>query len=224
MSRLLLVVLAFGLGNGLIAADFSGRWAGTVVNAGGQTAPLYLALNQQGEAVSGSLINEPRAVPLSNAVVRNEELRFRVSQNDGQGTDYALTMVVSGNPLSERQVALDGTATSAVGRSTVTLYPVGAILFEQGVVTGPAVVHKVEPVYTEQARAAKIGGTVLLRVQIEETGMVSTDHIQVIRGLGYGLDEAAIECVRQWRFKPAFRSGYAVTTTASIEVNFRPER
>jgi TonB family protein len=222
LSKLLLVVLAFGTGSGLIAADFSGRWAGTVMNADGQTAPIYLALNQQGEAVSGSLTNEPRAIPLSDAVVRNEELRFRVSQNDGQATDYALTMVVTGNPLSERRVALDGTATSAIGRSSVSLYPVDDGSFERGGVTGPVVVHKVEPRYTEQARAAKIEGTVLLRVQVEETGMVSNDHIQVIRSLGYGLDEAAIACVRQWRFKPAFRSAYAVRTTASIEVNFRP--
>ena len=83
------------------------------------------------------------------------------------------------------------------------------------------VVHKVEPRYTEQAREAKVQGTVWLKVEIEEIGMVSKDQILVVRSLGYGLDEAAVECVRQWRFKPAFKNGYAVKSAASIEVNFR---
>jgi TonB family protein len=82
--------------------------------------------------------------------------------------------------------------------------------------------HKVEPRDTEQARAAKVEGTVLLKVEVEETGMVSKDQIRVVRRLGYGLDEAAVECVRQWRFKPAFKNGYAAKSAASIEVNFRP--
>ena len=90
-----------------------------------------------------------------------------------------------------------------------------------GFALAPVLVHKVETRYTEQAREIKMQRTILLQVEIEQTGMISKDQIRVIRGLGYGLDEAAIECVSQWLFKPGFRNGYAVRKAVSIEVNFR---
>jgi outer membrane biosynthesis protein TonB len=43
----------------------------------------------------------------------------------------------------------------------------------------------------------------------------------VTRGLGLGLDDKAIEAVKQWRFRPAYRDGRAVVEAAAIEVNFR---
>jgi len=60
----------------------------------------------------------------------------------------------------------------------------------------------------------------MLQVQIDETGKVS-EHITVLRSLGSGLDEKAMEAVRQWRFKPALRDGKPVAVPATIEVNFR---
>jgi hypothetical protein len=87
MSRLLLV-LVFGTASGLIAADFSGRWAGTAGNADGQPDPIYLTVNLRGEAISGNLVKvEPKVIPLSSAVVRNDELHFTVIENDGQLTE-----------------------------------------------------------------------------------------------------------------------------------------
>jgi len=222
MSRLLLVV-ALGAATGLMGGDFSGQWAGTTVNADGQTTPIYLTLKHNGEAISGILSGvEPKGLPLSDAVVRNDELRFRVRENDAHPTEFALTMVAAGNPSFDPRVALRGTATVAAARFTVTLYPVGESLGERGAATPPSLVYKVEPRYTEQARAAKVQGAVVLKVEIEETGMLAMDQIQVVRSLGYGLDEAAADCVRQWRFQPAFRNGYAVKTAATLEVRFRP--
>jgi len=116
---------------------------------------------------------------------------------------------------------LEGTATAAPRESSVILYPVNDNPGKDGIASAPVAVHKVEPRYTEQAREMNVQGTVLLQVEIEQTGMISKDQIRVIRGLGYGLDEAAIECVSQWLFKPGFRNGYAVRKAVSIEVNFR---
>ena len=41
------------------------------------------------------------------------------------------------------------------------------------------------------------------------------------RSAGYNVDEAAVECVKQWRFKPAFRNGYAVKAAATLELSLR---
>ena len=87
--------------------------------------------------------------------------------------------------------------------------------------SAPVLLHKVEPEYTEEARAAKLQGTVLLQVEIEPNGRVSREHLKVARSLGQGLDEKAFEAVRQWTFKPAFQDGKPVATTITIEVNFR---
>jgi TonB family protein len=88
-----------------------------------------------------------------------------------------------------------------------------------GGVTPPVLIDKTEPEYTEEARHAKYQGTVLLRVEIDPTGMAT--NIKVQRGLGLGLDQKAVEAVRKWRFKPGTKDGNPVTVEATIEVNFR---
>ncbi|MDP3963796.1 MAG: energy transducer TonB [bacterium] len=88
-----------------------------------------------------------------------------------------------------------------------------------GDVTAPQIIHKVEPEYADEARRAKHQGTVELRVQIGSDGNVH--HVTVIKGLGLGLDEKAIEAVRQWKFRPAMRNGMAVTVNATVLVTYR---
>ena len=88
-----------------------------------------------------------------------------------------------------------------------------------GGVTAPVVIHKVEPEYSEEARKAKYQGTVLLYIEVTPDGRA--DHMRVVRSLGLGLDEKAMEAVRQWKFKPGYKDGKPVTVAATIEVNFR---
>jgi TonB family protein len=77
----------------------------------------------------------------------------------------------------------------------------------------------VEPEYSAEARAAKYAGTVLLKVEISPDGM--TRNVRVVRPLGLGLDEKAVQAVNQWRFQAGTKDGQAVTVAATIEVNFR---
>jgi TonB family protein len=86
-------------------------------------------------------------------------------------------------------------------------------------VTAPVLLYKKEPEYSEEARKAKYQGTVVLYVQVDPSGKAT--HISVTRSLGLGLDEKAIEAVKQWKFKPGYKDGKPVTVEASIEVNFR---
>src|SRR5580658_1304853 len=72
-------------------------------------------------------------------------------------------------------------------------------------VTRPTVAYKAEPEYTPEATEAGLEGTVALATVIEIDGVPS--DIRVVKGLGKGLDEKAIECLKKWRFKPATRDG-----------------
>lgn len=76
-----------------------------------------------------------------------------------------------------------------------------------------------KPPYSEEGYKLKIQGTVLLQMVVRAGG--STDSFKVLRGLGYGLDEAAIDTVRKWRFRPGYKDGKAVDVYAQVEVNFR---
>ena len=88
-----------------------------------------------------------------------------------------------------------------------------------GGVQAPQVISRVDPEYSEEARAAKFGGAVVLSIVVDETG--NPTGIEVVRGLGMGLDEKAIEAVRQWRFRPGSRNGKAVPVAAQVMVTFR---
>jgi TonB family protein len=88
-----------------------------------------------------------------------------------------------------------------------------------GGVTPPKLLSKVEPVYTEEARSGKIQGTVVLMVDIDPQGMAT--NLEVLRSVEPGLDQKAMEAVRQWQFQPGTKDGAPVTVRATIEVNFR---
>jgi TonB family protein len=86
-------------------------------------------------------------------------------------------------------------------------------------VTPPTLISKIAPAYTEEARRAKYSGTVVVNVTVDASGR-SVD-LRVLRSLGMGLDEKAIEAVQQWRFRPAMKDGKPVVSQAQVEVNFR---
>jgi TonB family protein len=88
-----------------------------------------------------------------------------------------------------------------------------------GGVSAPVPIFKPEPEYSEEARKAKFQGAVLLAIVILPDG--TTSNIRVVRPLGLGLDEKAIEAVQKWRFRPSMKDGKAVAVSANVEVNFR---
>ena len=95
----------------------------------------------------------------------------------------------------------------------------GGVYRVGGGVSAPTVIYKVEPEYSEEARKAKFQGTVVLVIVIDEQGVAR--NFRVIKPLGLGLDEKAIEAVQKWRFSPGRKGGQPVAVQATIEVNFR---
>ena len=95
----------------------------------------------------------------------------------------------------------------------------GGVFKVGGGVSQPAVIFKVDPEYSEEARKAKYSGMVMLAVIVDVQGHARDIH--VVKSLGMGLDEKAIEAVEKWKFKPGMKGGEAVNVRATIEVNFR---
>ncbi len=88
-----------------------------------------------------------------------------------------------------------------------------------GDVTAPVLIHQVEPEYSEEARKAKYQGTVVIHCVVDTNGAVR--NIRLAQSVDLGLDEKAIEAVRQWKFRPGTRDGLPVPVWAAIEVTFR---
>ncbi len=81
------------------------------------------------------------------------------------------------------------------------------------------VIYRVEPDYSDEARKARLQGLVVLRLEVDERG--APRNLEVVRSLGMGLDEQALEAAAKWRFRPAYRNGKPTVASAFIEVNFR---
>jgi TonB family protein len=87
-----------------------------------------------------------------------------------------------------------------------------------GATLRPAILSKSKPKYTEEGRANKIQGKVVLSVEFRADGTIG--NVTVIRSLGYGLDENAIAAARQIRFTPAMVNGAPKTIVSKVEYTF----
>jgi|SRR5580704_3337650 TonB family protein len=94
------------------------------------------------------------------------------------------------------------------------------IAADTGAATTPVeITFKPNPVYTDEARNLKIEGEVLLEMSFSANGELHVNR--VVRGLGHGLDEAAVAAANKIRFKPAMRVGVPVDSTAVVHVVFQ---
>jgi len=87
-----------------------------------------------------------------------------------------------------------------------------------GGITEPVVISQVEPEFSEEARRAKYPGDVIVSLIVDANGMPQNVH--VLHGVGMGLDEKAVEAVKQYRFKPARENGKPVAVYMNVDVGF----
>jgi periplasmic protein TonB len=94
----------------------------------------------------------------------------------------------------------------------------GGVFKVGGGIQAPQPIYQPEPEFTEEARVAKHQGTVLLWLIVGADGRPR--DIKVVRALGMGLDQKAVEAARQWKFQPAMKEGKPVAVQVNIEVAF----
>jgi len=86
-------------------------------------------------------------------------------------------------------------------------------------ITAPAIIQEVKPDYTEEGRRRHLEGDVVLEIIVKRDGTVG--NVKLVQGLGAGLDQRAMEAVRQWRFSPAKRYGTPVDVIVEIAMEFK---
>jgi protein TonB len=95
----------------------------------------------------------------------------------------------------------------------------GGVFHVGGGVSAPRAIYDPDPEYSEEARKAKFQGSVMLSAIVGPDGRPC--DLRVMRSLGMGLDEKAIDAVRRWRFEAAMKDGHPVAVQINIEVAFR---
>ena len=128
------------------------------------------------------------------------------------GTEFVFTP-----PEGATAMVNPGTSAAQAGSGTASS-PQGAYRIGNGV-SALHVVSKKEPEYTEEARRARLEGTVTLSLVVDASG--APINLRVLKGLGLGLDGKALEAVAEWRFAPGQKEGKPVPILATIQVNFR---
>jgi|HubBroStandDraft_3_1064219.scaffolds.fasta_scaffold35369_2 TonB family protein len=96
--------------------------------------------------------------------------------------------------------------------------PDASVLKVEGEVQRPRKISSTPPVYTPEARKAKVRGIVILESIIDREGCVQDLH--VLKGLDHGLDRAAVDAVRRWVFEPATKEGTPVAVYYTVTVSF----
>lgn len=158
---------------------------------------------------------------------------FDMPAGPGQGNGSGGAKGIKGTVASADFGSGVATAGKGDGRSNGKGVSTGGFGSEQVVKQGPKIAqmdagpattpveitYKPNPVYTQEARDLKLEGEVLLEVTFWGNGTLHVNR--VVRGLGHGLDEAAIAAANKIRFKPALRMGQPTDSTAVVHVMFQ---
>jgi TonB family protein len=133
---------------------------------------------------------------------------------------YARLMETQGRKSDADAMHARAQETWKANRPPATAVPAASTVYKVGGGTSaPSLLSKIEPEYSEEARAMKYSGTAVLSIEVGPDGLAY--NIQPVKSLGFGLDQKAIEAIQQWKFNPGIKDGQPVTVKATIEVNFR---
>lgn len=98
---------------------------------------------------------------------------------------------------------------------------IGGGIYQPGIggVTNPVAIVSPEAEFSDEARRAKYQGVCMISIIVDTNGY--PQNPRVVRALGMGLDEKALDAVRRYRFKPAMKNGRPVPVRITVEVDFR---
>lgn len=200
----------------------SGVVAGNVIS---RVNPIYppdaKSAGIQGTVVLAAIISKEGSVAQLRVVSGPQELQqsaldavkqwtYRPYLLNGQPTEVQTTITVNYSLESPSASQAQGSAQQYNG---TTLRKIG------NGVSPPVAIYQVEPQFSEEARKAKFMGMVLVNLIVDESG--SPQNVHVLRGVGMGLDEKAVEAIKQYKFKPAMENGNPVPVSLNVEVNFQ---
>lgn len=165
------------------------------------------------------------------AIAAAKQWSFRPATEDGKPADYPTTVTVpfhflpmapvtieiarktANGPQDKKEVVLTPNPTAiSTAKSFFIVSPTPGVMV-------PVLVSKVEPEYSDEARNARYQGIVMLSVTIGLDGTMQ--DIRVKRAIGLGLDEKAIEAVKQWKCQPAQQNGQVIPYAATVQIEFR---
>lgn len=173
-------------------------------------APVKIVHQVQTDLINGQL-RTPTKIPKAVKMIQEDEAPPPVTATAG---------VVGGVPGGVPGGSMGGVLGSIASAGAVTNLPKIAtpqrVRVSSGVQSG-LLVRKVQPTYPPLARQARIQGTVVLQAQISKTGEI--ENLQLVSGHPM-LAPAAIEAVKQWKYKPYLLNGEPVSVETTVQVNF----
>jgi TonB family protein len=191
-----------------------------VIFAPGLAAMLQTLGGQGGAPVSNAADVDPNA-PLIELSINLFEFSteslldtvFQAPEGYRAAPLEDLLKVIGVNGLPETPAA-----SAPVGGTPIEDYA-GATSRAGSGVTDPIPVFRPAPKYTEEARRARIEGSVLVSLVVDENGVAR--NLKVVTSSAPGLEESALDAVRQWKFTPGQKDGNPVAIAARVEVTFR---
>jgi periplasmic protein TonB len=172
-------------------------------------APVHVVKQIQTDIVNGEL-RTPTKIPKKVEMIKEDEAPPPVMASTG---------VVGGVPGGVPGGSMGGVIGSVLSGTPVAVPKIATptrVRVSSGVVSG-LLLRKVQPNYPPLARQARIQGVVVLQAQISKEGTI--ENLQLISGHPM-LAPAAIEAVKQWKYKPYLLNGEPVEVETQVQVNF----
>jgi protein TonB len=190
---------------------------------GGQRGPTPVSKGQLPK-FADQQITPPKAPPMEQPKIRMPDPTIEVQKDLKMANNNMPNLGMPNSPLMGTSMGngsgsgLGSGNGSGLGPGSGGNYG-GGLRRVGGGVSSPEVIFKVEPEFSEEARKAKFMGVVTVNLIVDTKGLPQNVH--VVRGVGMGLDQKALEAVRQYRFKPAMENGKPVPVQVNVEVNFQ---
>ena len=190
---------------------------------GGQRGPTPVTKGQLPK-FADQQITPPKAPPMEQPKIKMPEPTIEVQKDLKMANNNMPVLGMPNSPLMGNSMGngsgsgLGSGNGSGLGPGSGGNYG-GGLRHVGGGVSSPEVIYKVEPEFSEEARKAKFMGVVTVTLIVNTQGLPQDVH--VIRGVGMGLDDKAVEAVRQYKFKPAMENGHPVPVRVNVEVNFQ---
>jgi protein TonB len=170
-------------------------------------------------------ITPPKAPPLEQPKIPMPEATIEVQKDLKMANSNLPNIGMPNSPLIGNSMgngAGSGMGSgygSGLGPGSGGNYGGGGLRKIGGGVSSPELIYKIDPEFSEEARKAKFMGIVLVNLIVDANG--NPQNVHVLRGVGMGLDQKAVEAVKQYKFKPAKEAGKPVAVELNVQVDFQ---